>query len=113
LFAVLDDDHDSQLTISAIHDAAGYRHIRQRLADQYNLGNNEPNIQVWSVDMQGDRALTLRHTPYQRRPLNEQTDEVLKHVARLWGFDVRLETVDEHGTVSGVRERKWEKRNRI
>jgi len=38
---------------------------------------------------------------------------VLKHVARLWGFDVRLETVDESGTVTGVRERKWEKRNRI
>jgi stage V sporulation protein R len=113
LFAVLDDDQDSQLTISAIHNAAGYRHIRQRLADQYNLGNNEPNIQVWSVDLQGDRALTLRHTPYQRRPLNEQTDEVLKHVARLWGFDVRLETVDDHGAVSSVRERKWEKRNRI
>ena len=91
----------------------GYRHIRQRLADQYNLGNNEPNIQVWSVDLQGDRALTLRHTAYQRRPLNEQTDEVLKHVARLWGFDVRLETVDEHGAVTSVRERKWEKRNRI
>ena len=87
--------------------------IRQRLADQYNLGNNEPNIQVWAVDLQGDRALTLRHTPYQRRPLDEQTDEVLKHVARLWGFDVRLETVDDHGAVSSVRERKWEKRNRI
>ena len=43
----------------------------------------------------------------------DQTDEVLKHVARLWGFDVRLETVDEHGAVSNVRERKWEKRNRI
>ncbi|MFC7411046.1 SpoVR family protein [Hydrogenophaga atypica] len=113
LFAVLDDDQDSQLTISAIHDANGYRHIRQRLADQYNLGNNEPNIQVWAVDLQGDRALTLRHTPYQRRPLNDHTDEVLKHVARLWGFDVRLETVDEHGAVSNVRERKWEKRNRI
>ena len=113
LFAVLDDDQDSELTISAIHDATGYRHIRQRLADQYNLGNNEPNIQVWAVDLQGDRALTLRHTPYQRRPLNDQTDEVLKHVARLWGFDVRLETVDDSGAVSSVRERKWEKRNRL
>ncbi len=113
LFAVLDDDADSQLTVSAIHDASGYRHIRQKLADQYNLGHNEPNIQVWNVDLQGDRSLTLRHTPYQRRPLNEQTDEVLKHVARLWGFDVRLETVDEQGQVRSVRERKWVKRNRL
>ena len=79
----------------------GYRDL-----NTFAIGFDEPG-------RPGDRALTLRHTPYQRRPLNEQTDEVLKHVARLWGFDVRLETVDEHGTVSGVRERKWEKRNRI
>ncbi len=47
-FAVLDDDHDDKLTISAIHDERGYRYVRQQLAEQYNLGNREPNIQVWS-----------------------------------------------------------------
>ena len=31
------------------------------------------------------------------RPLGNSTDEVLRHLARLWGFTVRLETVDEHG----------------
>ncbi len=112
-FSVLDDDREDKLMISAIHDESGYRYIRQRLADQYNLGNREPNIQVWSVDTHGDRAMTLRHTQFQRRPLNQQTEEVLKHVARLWGFDVRLETVDPSGTVTSVLERKWEKRNRL
>jgi stage V sporulation protein R len=111
-FAVLDDDRNEKLAISAIHDESGYRYVRQQLADQYNLGNREPNIQVWSVNTRDDRALTLRHTQYMRRPLNQNTQEVLKHVARLWGFDVKLETVDPQGNVLSTMESKREKRNR-
>ncbi|MBI3230108.1 MAG: SpoVR family protein [Burkholderiales bacterium] len=111
-FAVLDDDRNDKLCISAIHDESGYRYVRQQLAEQYNLGNREPNIQVWQVNTRDDRALTLRHTQFQRRPLNNQTDEVLKHVARLWGFDVRLETVDPQGKVLDTRETHREKRSR-
>ncbi|MDE2429078.1 MAG: SpoVR family protein, partial [Burkholderiales bacterium] len=111
-FSILDDDSKDKLIVSAIHDESGYQTIRQQLAGQYNLGNREPNIQVWSVDMQGDRALTLRHKQYLRRPLNAQTSEMLKHVARLWGFDVYLETVDENDKVLSRQERKWEKRGR-
>lgn len=96
-FAVLDDDRQDKLEISAIHDESGFRYVRQKLANQYNLGDREPNIQVWSVDTHGDRALTLRHTQFQRRPLNQQADEVLKHVTRLWGFDVHLETYTPDG----------------
>lgn len=111
-FSVLDDDMRDTLEISAIHDDDGYRYLRERLAGQYNLGNREPNIQVWSVDMHGNRALTLRHTQYLRRPLNQQTEEVLKHVARLWGFDVYLDTMDEAGNVTGRMEVKAERRLR-
>ena len=111
LFAVLDDDTDEKLTISAIHDDSGYRIIRQKLSEQYNLGNREPNIQVWSVNMQGDRSITLRHAQFQRRPLNQQAEEVLKHVARLWGFDVRLETIDPYGKVISTMDCKREKRS--
>ncbi len=42
--------------MTAIHDEAGYRALRQALADQYNLGSREPNIQVINVD----RAATAR-----------------------------------------------------
>ena len=111
-FAVLDDDREDKLSVSAIHDENGYRYLREQLAGQYNLGNREPNIQVWAVNTHGDRSLTLRHTQYQRRPLNQQTDEVLKHVARLWGFDVILETVSAQGVVLETQEQKCEKRNR-
>ncbi len=96
-FSVLDDDKEDALQVSAIHNENGFRYLRQKLANQYNLGDREPNIQVWSVDTHGDRALTLRHTQFQRRPLNQQADEVLKHVTRLWGFDVHLETIAPDG----------------
>ncbi len=97
LFAIVDDDTDDKLEVTAIHDDAGYRAIRQQLADHYNLGNREPNIQVYSVDVFGDRSLTLRHYKHDRRPLGETTPEMMRHVARLWGYTVRIESVDQDG----------------
>ncbi|MFO1433341.1 MAG: SpoVR family protein [Candidatus Competibacteraceae bacterium] len=104
LFALLDDDTQSELEIAAIHNDDGYRYVRQALSDQYNLGSREPNIQVYAVDHRGDRSLTLRHTQYHRKPLADSATEVLKHLHRLWGFTVRLESVDEHGKVDVVGE---------
>lgn len=97
LFALLDDDSHATLEITAIHDDKGYRDIRQALASQYDIGNQEPNIQVYNVNRMGDRSLTLQYQQFNRRPLGDDTDEVLKHVARLWGFDVKLETLQEDG----------------
>ncbi len=102
LFAVLDDDKQRELAISAIHDERGYRRLRQALADQYNLGSQEPNIQIYSVDHRGDRSLTLVHTRYNRKPLAENAQEMLKHLYRLWGFSVRLDTVYEDGRRESV-----------
>jgi stage V sporulation protein R len=97
LFAMVDDDREDKLEVTAIHDDAGYRTVRQLLAEQYNLGNREPNIQVYQVDVFGDRSLTLRHYMHDRRPLGESTPEMLRHVARLWGYTVRIESVDQDG----------------
>ncbi len=104
LFTVLDDDTRRKMEVTAIHDEQGYRRVRQALADQYNLGSREPNIQVWKVDRRGDRSLTLRHTRYNRRPLEDSASEVLRHMARLWGFTVRLEAADADGTVEQTHE---------
>ena len=93
LFGIIDDDEDSHIEVSAIHDAGGYRALRELLASQYNLGDREPNIQVHRVDLRGDRSLTLTHTRHNRRELADTTAEVLKHVHRLWGFPVTLESV--------------------
>ncbi|TBO34198.1 SpoVR family protein [Aquabacterium lacunae] len=98
LFAIHDDEHEREMEVSAIHDEQGYRSLREALSRQYDLGSREPNIQVWSVNLRGDRSLTLRHTQHNSRPLHGDTREVLKHVARLWGFPVHLESVDGQGT---------------
>jgi spore cortex formation protein SpoVR/YcgB (stage V sporulation) len=102
LFSVLDDESREDLEVTAIHDEEGYRHLRQSLADQYNLGSREPNIQVYDVDLRGDRSLTLRHYRYNGRPLADNVDEMLRHIRRLWGFEVRLETVDQRGRVESL-----------
>ena len=104
LFSVVDDDRKTELEVSAIHDERGYRYLRQLLAEQYNLGVQQPSIQVLRIDRRGDRSLTLRHTRHQRRPLSEVADEVLKHIASLWGFTVRLEELDENDKVVNTRE---------
>ena len=102
LFALVDDDSEDKLEVTAIHDDAGYRTVRQLLADQYNLGNREPNIQAYQVDVFGDRSLTLRHYMHDRRPLGESAPEMLRHLARLWGYSVRIESVDPDGTAHPV-----------
>jgi stage V sporulation protein R len=100
LFAITDDEKDKDLVVSAIHDESGYRRVREALSRQYDLGAREPNIQVWNVNLRGDRSLTLRHTQHNDRPLDDSAAEVLKHVARLWGFGVQMESVNSQGEVS-------------
>lgn len=99
LFSVLDEDSEDQLMITGIHDEEGYRHVRQVFSEQYNLGNLEPDIQGYRVDTRGDRSLTLRHYRHNRRPLGDTTEEVLRHVRRLWGFSVHLESLNPDGRV--------------
>lgn len=94
LFNILDDSSDDELLVSAIHDEEGYRALRESLAKQHNLSYQEPNIQIYSVDIRGDRSLTLHHIQdAQQRPLGDDTREVLRHLHRLWGFDVYLHTL--------------------
>lgn len=93
LFCVLDDEGREHLEVSAIHDEAGYQYIRESLASSYNLSDTEPNVQVYSVNIEGDRSLCLRHDVHLSKRLDStSTREILRHVRRLWGFDVTLES---------------------
>jgi len=100
LFSIRDDEEEAELEVAAIHDDTGYQLLRESLSKQYDIGHREPDIQVWNVNMRGDRSLTLRHNQRNNRPLADDAQEVLKHVARLWGFDVHLESVDGKGHVN-------------
>ncbi|MFC3201248.1 SpoVR family protein [Alteromonas oceani] len=97
LFAVEDDSDKPYVSVSAIHDERGYRAIREKLSAQYNLSNLEPNIQVYNVDVRGDRSLTLRYVPQNGIPLADSKDEVMRHLHRLWKFDVKLEQIQDDG----------------
>jgi stage V sporulation protein R len=110
MFVLIDDDREETLRVDAIHDEQGYMAVRQALSEHYNLGSNEPDIQVWNVDLQGDRSLTLRYFQRDRRPLADSRDETLRHLATLWGFPVRLEEQDGNGQVRVLTEAVIEKR---
>lgn len=103
LFTITDNSALSTLQISAIHDDEGYQKVRESLAANYNIGNREPNIQIYNVNIRGDRSLTLRHYMHNEQPLGDDTDEVLKHLHQLWGFDVHLESVSPEGQVVNER----------
>jgi stage V sporulation protein R len=100
LFAIVDDDKKNDIEVAAIHDESGYRRVREALSHQYDLGSREPNIQVWNVNLRGDRSLTLRHFQHNDRPLDDSAQQVLKHAARLWGFAVHLESANGKGDVT-------------
>jgi len=94
LFSVQDDSDKDHMEVTAIHDEWGYQSLRESLSASYDLGNQEPYIQVYNVNVRGDRALTLRHDMHHSRPLEQQNaEEVVKHLHQLWGFDVVLESV--------------------
>ena len=95
LFVLADDSTDTHFTVSNIHDERGFKNLRRALARSYDLGTIEPDIQVVDVDLRGDRKLRLQHAMRDGVPLAERSrDEVLKHVRRLWGYEVCLVGVD-------------------
>jgi spore cortex formation protein SpoVR/YcgB (stage V sporulation) len=86
----------SHYKVAAIHDERGYREVRRTLASQYDPGLLEPNIQVTSANLSGDRRLILTHRQHNRVPLAEKDAKaVLAYVADLWGFTVELRGVDD------------------
>lgn len=100
LFKIVDDDCESEVVVDAIHNEQGYIAVRDALSRQYNLGYLEPDIQVYSVDLVGDRSLTLQYKQHNRNPLGQNTAEVLKHLHHLWKFPIALQVVDLDGQIT-------------
>ncbi len=90
LFHIVDDEKTPEILINAIHNEEGYKIIREALAKQYNLSYTDLDIQVFSVDMEGDRSLTLHYTQQDNIPLGKWTLDVMKHLHFLWKFPVNL-----------------------
>ena len=100
MFAIHDDEKDPKLEVTAIQNERGYKEIRSKLAQQYNIGYRTPDIQVANVDRWGDRSLTLHHYRVNDRPIDHDSAiETLKHLEFLWGYNVKLESLDKEGNV--------------
>lgn len=100
-FAFKDDDKEATYQISAIHENRGYRHVREVLASNYRLADNEPIIEAYQYHYKKDRRLVLRHTMFKDRPLAEEDmREVLKHLYQLWEHPVLIQSLNEKGDVA-------------
>jgi len=103
MFSIMDDENDSELEVTGIHNNKGYKVVRDSLSEQNNIGYVVPDIQVVNVDKWGDRTMTLRHFMVNGVPLNtEQTVETLQHLTDVWGYNVKLESVNASGEVTQV-----------
>ncbi len=95
LFELHDEADTPYYEVTAIHDETGYRQVRDALAQSYDIGRLEPNIQVVEANLRGDRRLRLEHTPHRGVPLSERgREDTLSLVRRLWGHDVELVSAD-------------------
>ena len=91
LFRVTDREAEPALGVAAIHNERGYRRIRRALAREYDIGRQEPDIQIVDVDLAGDRTLVLEHLVADGMLLDEgDAKMVLQSLANLWGYEVRL-----------------------
>lgn len=97
LFAIADHERKDYLEVDSIHNEAGYRRVRNLLAQQYNRDTLLPDVQIVDYDKDGDRSLTVEHRQHRGRPLSKQADAVMTHLQKLWGFKLRLETTDADG----------------
>jgi len=95
LFRLQDDLDKPYLLVDAIHDEDGYRDIRRSVAQSYDPGTFYADIEIVDVDLSGDRCLRLQHRTQPGHLLNEKdAKSVLRHLADLWGYEVKLLELD-------------------
>jgi stage V sporulation protein R len=102
LFEVTDEEEKRYYKITSIHNKQGYKNVRKSLSETYNRATYIPDIQVYDVDVNGDRTLTLNYTSIDGKRLNpKDVDVVIDNISLLWGFPVTLiESGDEKQVLS-------------
>jgi stage V sporulation protein R len=102
-FRMMNIQTDEGLDHWNVNDTAsgeGFRAIRSQLAANYRLESMMPEISVVRYGRDTDRKLVLQHQVYNGRTLDEsETEQTLKHLRALWGFEVALEAVDQSGSI--------------
>ena len=94
MFSVNDKSSDRHYSVTHIHNENGYKEVRRRLSHQNNISNLDPDMQIWDADLLGNRELVIRYMIHNGAPLADNTPKVLKHLIRLWGYNVKVIMVD-------------------
>lgn len=94
LFHLSHDQGDDKFVVRNIQNHRGFRNIRNKLAEQYEIGSMIPDIQIVDHNITSTRTLELVHQAHKGQLLDENSVyDVILHVQRLWGYNVTLETV--------------------
>lgn len=81
--------------VKHVQDNEGYKAIRERLAEQCNVNNIIPSIEVTGYHKWTDRRLELRHTSLKGERLDQMWAlQTMDKIKSLWGYDVDLYTFD-------------------
>lgn len=99
LFVLIDDARLEDYKIGAIHDPIGYKKIRSTLAEQYELEEWAPKIEVTEADIKNTRKLTLTYYRRKGRNLSDSWLNMLINIKQLWGHKTVLQT--QRGNIIG------------
>lgn len=95
MFALADDGRQPVIRVSAIHNEQGYREVRRRLARQYDVAAQDPDLQVTDADLSGSRRLVITHFVRDGVLLDKtEAERTMQYVAKLWGYRVKLVETD-------------------
>lgn len=98
MFYILDDDYNPSMRVEAIQNEEGYRRIREKLAEQQNVNNHIPYMNVVEVDVWGDRRMVIEHHSSKRQQLEDRdVYKTLEHLSYLWGYSVEVRSIDSAG----------------
>jgi len=105
LFEVRDVSGAPVAEVTTIHNEEGYRNIRRALSRHYDVSNQDPDLQIVDADLSGARRLMVQHRVRKGVLLDkENCDRTLLHLARLWGYRVKLVEVDAENENRVLRE---------
>jgi stage V sporulation protein R len=101
MFEVRDVSGAPVAEVKAIHNEEGYRRVRRQLAKHYDVSAQDPDLQIIDADLSGARRLMVQHRVRNGILLDKDScDRTMLHLARLWGYRVKLAEVDsESGKV--------------
>jgi len=95
MFEVRDVSGAPVAEVRAIHNEQGYRRVRRALAQHYDVSAVDPDLQVIDADLSGARRLMIQHKVRNGVLLDKEScDRTLLHLARLWGYRVKMIEVD-------------------